>query len=105
MFANGGTDCDGVDAGTIPVRSYLPNQFGLYDMAGNVWEWVEDCYIVDYDDAPSDGSARTGASDCPRVLRGGSWENVVEDLRSTERRTYDRPSRNSIGFRVAMTID
>ena len=115
-YANGGSDCDGVSSdlssdgvpiGTAPVRSYRPNQFGLHDMSGNVSEWVEDCYIENYEDAPVDGSARTGFPDCRRrVLRGGAWSNSQRSLRSAWR--HDRPTDlrlDDTGFRVARTLD
>ena len=58
---------------TAPVGSFAPNAFGLYDMVGNVWEWVEDCWHNNYDGAPADGSAWiTGDCSTP-VVRGGSW--------------------------------
>jgi sulfatase modifying factor 1 len=57
-----------------PVGSFLPNQFGLYDMVGNIWDWVQDCFVVGYDDGPTDGSAWLDAPDCDRrIVRGGSW--------------------------------
>ena len=58
----------------FPVGSFPSNAFGLHDMHGNVWEWVEDCWHDSYSGAPSDGSAWTTGGDCSkRVLRGGSW--------------------------------
>ena len=59
---------------TAPVGSFAPNQFGLYDMVGNVWEWTEDCYHDSYNGAPADGSAWTGGDCSRRVVRGGSWD-------------------------------
>ena len=59
---------------TVPVGSFPSNKFGLHDMHGNVWEWVEDCLHGDYSGAPTDGSAWTSGGNCDRrVLRGGSW--------------------------------
>src|SRR5262249_45306190 len=58
---------------TAPVGSFPPNKFGLYDMIGNVHEWVEDCYHGNYDGAPTDGSAWVQPAHCLRVVRGGSW--------------------------------
>ena len=70
---------------TAPVGSFAANPFGLYDMVGNVWEWVEDCYHYTYEGAPTDGSAWT-FSDCDeRALRGASWSNGPYDLRSALR--------------------
>jgi len=66
-------NCDDRYAYTAPVGSYRPNAFGLYDMLGNVEEWTQDCWIGNYNGAPTDGSA-VAAGDCYlRVVRGGSW--------------------------------
>ena len=89
---------------TVEVGTFQPNFFGLYDMHGNVSEWVEDCYKVSYASAPSDGSAVRG--DCAsRVLRGGSFSGGPWLLRSAKRfasnpglRTYNQ------GFRLARTL-
>ena len=92
---------------TTPVGTFAPNAFGLYDVHGNVWEWVEDCWHDDYSGAPSDGTAWTSGGDCGwRVLRGGSWSHSPLYLRSALRNSlttgfFDR--RN--GFRVARTLD
>src|SRR5262249_16038271 len=60
-----------------PVGSFPANAFGLHDMHGNVWQWVEDRYDDNYNDAPADGRTWTSAENCisenTRVLRGGSW--------------------------------
>ena len=58
---------------TAPVGSFPPNGFGLYDMHGNVWEWVEDCWNGSYAGAPADGDAWRSGDCAKRVLRGGSW--------------------------------
>ena len=68
---------------TAPVGSFPPNGFGLYDMHGNVWEWVEDCWNGSYAGAPSDGVAWVSGDCAERVLRGGSW---VSDPRGPPRR-------------------
>ncbi len=94
-------------AATSPVRGKAANGFGLYDMAGNAWEWTQDCYVSNYFDAPSDGQAvgRFDDRDCVRVLRGGSWNNSPDVLRSAVRYFYlsDNHS-NNIGFRLARTL-
>jgi len=87
-----------------PVGSFKPNAFGLYDMAGNVWQWVQDCNHDNYNGAPTDGSAWIG--DCGRrVVRGGSWGNVPQFLRSASRDWYGAADRDfHIGFRLGRTI-
>ncbi len=91
---------------TVPVGSFPPNRFGLHDVHGNVWEWVEDCHAPSYDGAPADGRAWTGGS-CPyRVLRGGSWYQVMTAARAANRNWADPAYRsNDIGFRVARSLD
>jgi formylglycine-generating enzyme required for sulfatase activity len=90
---------------TSPVGSFKPNDFGLHDMAGNVWQWVQECYHRNYDGAPDDGSAWI-SGDCGfRVVRGGSWNNAPEILRSA-RRNGNSPFNRSylLGFRVGRTL-
>src|SRR5215471_4145457 len=90
---------------TSPVGSFNPNPFGLFDMAGNVWQWVQDCWNADYIGAPTDGSAwKTG--DCEkRVVRGGSWYYYPADPRSAYRYGDKMDDRNyNTGFRVARTL-
>ena len=74
-------------------------------MHGNVWEWVEDCYHENYNQAPTDGSAWT-TDDCNfRVVRGGSWLNVPALLRSAWRYRYSTVDRlRNLGFRVGRTL-
>ena len=67
------TCSDGVGKKTAMVGRYEPNRFGLYDMHGNVWEWVQDCWNESYRGAPADGSAWERGDCSQRVLRGGSW--------------------------------
>ena len=73
---------------TAPVASLLPNKFGLYDISGNVWEWVEDKYHDNYQGAPTDGSAWLAGDIKHRVLRGGSWSESSYDVRSAVRVDY-----------------
>jgi formylglycine-generating enzyme required for sulfatase activity len=90
---------------TVPVGSFKPNALGLYDMAGNVWQWVEDCWYDNYNGAPKDGSPAIEISGCRRVLRGGSWLNVPQLLRAARRDMYNSGIRFAIiGFRVARTL-
>jgi formylglycine-generating enzyme required for sulfatase activity len=67
---------------TAPVGSFAANGFGLYDMVGNVIEWVEDCYQDSYNGAPVDGAAWTGGDCRGRVVRGGSYGSAADSLRS-----------------------
>jgi len=91
---------------TAPVGSFAANNFGLYDMVGNVFEWVEDCVRPNYDGAPADGSAWTEGGDCKnRVVRGGSWVNTPENLRSGLRGGSPAGNRvNNLGFRIGRTL-
>jgi formylglycine-generating enzyme required for sulfatase activity len=92
------------------VGAYPPNAWGLYDMHGNVWEWVEDIYHDSYKGAPTDGSAWTDGegedSSRGRVIRGGSWYISSRLLRSAGRgRTGPDAHSNFLGFRVARALD
>jgi formylglycine-generating enzyme required for sulfatase activity len=90
---------------TSPVGSFKPNAFGLYDMAGNVWQWIEDCWNDDYKGAPTDGSAWTSGDCSTRVVRGGSWVGNPQALRSAYRYWYSTDLRNlNLGFRVGRTL-
>jgi formylglycine-generating enzyme required for sulfatase activity len=87
---------------TAPVESFPANAFGLHDMLGNVWEWVEDCWDETHAGAPGDGSVRRGG-DCNRhVMRGGSWSSMPSRIRAAYRDAYPPDDRGQfIGFRVA----
>jgi len=90
---------------TSPVGSFKPNAFGLYDMAGNVWQWVQDCYHGDYIEAPTDGSAWTSGDCSSRVVRGGSWYTHPHGLRSASRSWNATANRiGYLGFRVGRTL-
>ena len=91
---------------TVAVGSFPANAFGLHDIHGNVWEWVEDCKHGSYAGAPDDGGAWTTGGDCSRrVLRGGSWNNNPSYLRAANRYRNTTGNRYSlIGFRVARTL-
>lgn len=100
---------DGYGFGTAPVASYAPNAFGLYDMAGNLWEFTQDCYAETYpEDGPTDGSAYE-VPDCPRrTVRGGGWLNgigseggVAEHRPANRGRNSPGAHFDSMGFRVA----
>lgn len=87
------------------VGNLRPNDFGLYDMSGNVWEWVEDVYHDNYQGAPADGSpwAQQGFN-TRRVLRGGSYDNNAEDALASFRTSMKALApHQTFGFRVAMT--
>jgi formylglycine-generating enzyme required for sulfatase activity len=90
---------------THAVGGKKANAFGLYDMHGNVWEWVEDCYRENYDGVPNDGTAFLSGDCSERVGRGGSWYSDPEKLRSAMRGWNATGYRdNQLGFRVARTL-
>ena len=90
---------------TLPVDSFAPNPWGLYQVHGNVSEWVEDCYQGSYADAPSDGSALNMANCQERAIRGGDWRINPDVLRAARRDEGEPQSRyNYRGFRVARTL-
>ena len=89
---------------TNPVGQKQPNSWGLYDMAGNVWEWVEDDWHNTYTNAPNDGCAWIDEPRGPcRVIRGGAWDNGIAACRSSVRHGLDSSYTNiSHGFRLAL---
>ncbi len=92
----------------IEVGRFQPNGFGLYDMHGNVEEWVQDCWHPSYRGAPRNGSAWMGASggECSRaVVRGGAWNHTPALLRSADRNWAERGAAyDSLGFRVVRDL-
>lgn len=110
VLGKNNANCDGCggrwdNKQTAPVGSFPANNFGLFDMIGNVWAWTQDCFHYDYEGAPTDGSAWTSGYCSGTVLRGGSWFDGPLSLRSgyhfgsTSRLGY-----KNIGFRVARTL-
>jgi formylglycine-generating enzyme required for sulfatase activity len=90
---------------TLPIDKFQPNAFGLFQVHGNIYEWVEDCWNDSYAGAPSDGSAWTFGDCSRRVVRGGSWVSAAGYLRSAKRYWSSPSIRSSIGgFRVARTL-
>ena len=92
-----------------PVGSFNANPFGLYDTLGNVWQWTDDCWNESYVGAPADGIPWKSGDCSKRVLRGGSWSNLPEFLRSAARSKADAAGRdfdysNYAGFRVARSL-
>lgn len=92
---NDGKPIDGFE-NTAPVTSFLPNGYGLYNMSGNVWEWVDDWYQPDY----------SGIAGSVKIVRGGSWDDYPVDLRVSDRSRWDNPkyTSNYVGFRCARTL-
>ena len=98
--------CDDGHAYTAPAGRFKANAFGLHDMAGNAYEWVQDVWHYNYSGAPGDGSAwMSGGDQSRRVLRGGSWYAYSRDLRSASRFRWFTPGNRSgsTGFRIART--
>jgi formylglycine-generating enzyme required for sulfatase activity len=91
---------------TSPVGKFPPNKFGLSDMVGNVWQWVEDPWHRHYNGAPTDGSVwAKGGDDGLRAIRGGSWIASPEFIRSAARKTNGTLIRDDgLGFRVARDL-
>ncbi|MCO5382153.1 MAG: formylglycine-generating enzyme family protein [Methanosarcina barkeri] len=86
---------------THHVGKKEPNSWKLYDMHGNVWEWVQDSWRNNYNDAPSDGSAWRDENSSDRVLRGGGWSYFADSCRSANRRrSYSGSRGDALSFRL-----
>ena len=92
---------------TLPVGSFPANAFGLHDMHGNVWEWIEDCWSDEYTAAtPADGKPFVKANCGGHVMRGGSWEDYPGDVRSAARVGSGSDEQSwADGFRVARAVN
>ncbi|HMM67564.1 MAG TPA: SUMF1/EgtB/PvdO family nonheme iron enzyme [Dokdonella sp.] len=91
--------------GPAPVKSYPPNPFGLYDMDGNLSEWVDDCWHDNYTRAPRDSTAWINPGCVRRVIRGGSWGSSPEQVRSAYRLSVSADTRSArVGFRVVREL-
>ena len=100
--------CESIWSGekTAPVGRFPANLFGLYDTAGNVFEWVSDCYHNTFEHAPKDGSALDKPGCGKRVIRGGAWSFPATESRSANRwRDFPTRSSDDTGFRVARELD
>jgi formylglycine-generating enzyme required for sulfatase activity len=96
---------DNAGSATHPVGQKPANGFGLYDVAGDVWQWTEDCYADTYSKAPVDGSAAGGDPACRRSDRGGSWFYPAWLLRAATRERNPPDYKDGVlGFRVARTL-
>ena len=94
---------DNSDESTHPVGQRKPNAFGLYDMYGNVWEWLEDCWNHNYNGAPTDGSAWLAGDCSQRIARGGTWYSKPASVSSAARAKFASELRYSTrggGLRV-----
>jgi formylglycine-generating enzyme required for sulfatase activity len=89
---------------TMTVGSFAANQFGLHDMHGNVWEWTQDRYVDTYSGAPTNGSAVTTGDSWSGVMRGGSWNNNPQNLRSANRGINPSIRHYNGGFRLARVL-
>ena len=92
---------------TVPVDSFEPNPWGLFNVHGNVLEWTADCWDAGNQDGPGNENARTNVGNCgQRVIRGGSWDSNSRELRAASRSQAASVNRyHDIGFRLARTLN
>jgi formylglycine-generating enzyme required for sulfatase activity len=101
----GVTGCDDRHVYTSPVGFYAPNPAGLYDISGNVWQWLGDCWTRDYSHAPENGATQLAGRCNVHVIRGGAWNDRPRGIRLAYRAKGRSEVRAAgIGFRVARTI-
>ena len=101
-----GVNCKDGSAFTAMKGSFKPNDFGLYDMLGNVLEMVDDCWVDNYSQTPIDGSSWLNGECSRKTVRSGSWFDGPRILRSANRYGYYKGGRNyTLGFRVARAMD
>ena len=87
------------------VGTYKPNSFGLYDTAGNLFEWVHDCYHRNYKEAPTDGSVWEGGDCEVRIVRGGAFRSPADSMRVENRNTFrSNKGQYNVGFRIAREL-
>ena len=97
---------DGSASITSPVGKYRPNNLGIHDMHGNVYEWVADCYAPSLADHPLDGTAFESKDCLERVMMGGSWYNDPRNVRASNRSSSPPDARQAnVGFRVVLELD
>lgn len=100
-----GVNCRDGFAQTAPVGSLKPNSWGVYDVHGNVWEWLEDCYTASYENTPRDGFPMLGGTCEQRVYRGGGWSVQERGRRAANRGRFNPADRyGQLGLRVALEL-
>jgi len=99
------SDCGNAQAATVAAGSFAANGWGLHDMLGNAWEWVEDCRNDSLTGQPADGRARVEGDCAQRGVRGGGWSTGAKGVRTATRSFYPVSRRDAtVGFRVALSL-